>query len=313
MAFVAFRVLSLFVLSTAAVVTVIGAAKNPTCGSPTIGEPLFPLDRDLLQFALNLEHTECDFFLFGALGRGLDSVAPELAMGGPPPIGARKANLDATTKLIIEEFAYQEVGHLRAIKSTVGGFPRPQLDLSAHNFANIMDNALGYHLNPPFDPYVDTLNYLLASYAIPYMGLVAYVGANPNTNGFVAKRLLAGLLAVEAGQDAIIRAILYQRKDELVAPYNITVAEFTVRISELRNRLAMCGMKDEGLLVPRELGAEARMSTNILSANKDSLGYKRTPAEVLRVVYGTGSEHVPGGFLPKGGDGKIARAFLASP
>ncbi|XP_074589144.1 ferritin-like catalase Nec2 [Curcuma longa] len=314
MAFVTVHVLSLFLLSTAAVAAVTGEARDPAaCEPEAIGAPVFPLDRELLQFALNLEHTECDFFLFGALGRGLDSVAPDLAMGGPPPIGARKADLDETTRLIVEEFGYQEVGHLRAIKSTVGGFPRPQLDLSAHNFANIMDDALGYHLNPPFDPYAGALNYLLASYVIPYMGLVAYVGANPNTNGFVAKRLLAGLLAVEAGQDAIIRAILYQRKHELVAPYNITVAEFTGRISELRNRLAMCGVRDEGLLVPPEFGAEARLSTNILSANRDSLGYQRTPAEVLRVVYGTGSEHVPGGFLPDGGDGKIAREFLAFP
>ncbi|WOL11822.1 hypothetical protein Cni_G20586 [Canna indica] len=285
---------------------------NPSCASkpPASATPISSSDVDLLQFALNLEHTECDFFLYGALGCGLDAIAPELAMGGPPPIGARKANLDETTRLIIEEFGYQEVGHLRAIKNTVGGFPRPQLDLSAENFAKIMDDAFGYHLNPPFDPYNNTINYLLASYAIPYMGLVAYVGANPNINGFVSKRLLAGLLAVEAGQDAIIRAKLYERMHEFVPPYQITVAEFTNRISSLRNRLANCGIKDKGLLVPHELGAEGRISTNILSANRDSLGHRRTPAEVLRVVYGTGSERQPGGFLPKGGNGKIARELL---
>lgn len=271
---------------------------------------MFPYDVDLLQFALNLEHMECDWFLYGALGYGLDAIAPKLAMGGPPPIGAMKAKLDNLTQRIIEEFGYQEVGHLRAIKSTVGGFPRPLIDLSAHNFANIMDDAFGYHLNPPFNPYNNSLNYLLASYIIPYMGLVGYVGANPNIDGFVSKRLLAGLLAVEAGQDAIIRALLYERAQELVPPYNITVAEFTIRISNLRNELAKCGIKDEGLIVPIELGAEQRTSSNIISANADSLGYRRTPAEILRVVYGTGNEHQPGGFLPKGGNGKIARELL---
>ncbi|XP_017698338.1 desiccation-related protein PCC13-62-like [Phoenix dactylifera] len=285
---------------------------QPICPSnpPAVSVPVLPYDVDLLQFALNLEHIECDWFLYGAFGYGLDAVDRELAMGGPPPIGAMKANLDHLTQRIIEEFGYQEVGHLRAIKSTVGGFPRPLIDLSVHNFAKIMDDAFGYNLNPPFNPYINSLNYLLASYIIPYMGLVGYVGANPNIEGFVSKRLLAGLLAVEAGQDAVIRALLYERAKELVPTYNITVAEFTIRISNLRNELAKCGIKDEGLIVPVELGAESRICSNIISANDNSLAYRRTPAEILRVVYGTGNEHQPGGFLPKGGSGKIARELL---
>lgn len=126
-------------------------------------------------------------------------------------------------------------------------------------------------------------------------------------------QLLAGLLGVESGQDAVIRTILYEQAEEVVHPYNYTVAEFTNRISNLRNELAMCGIKDEGLIVPKELGAENRTTSNILSANVDSISYARTPAEILRIVYGTGDEHKPGGFLPKGGNGAIARSFLKMP
>lgn len=71
----------------------------------------------------------------------------------------------------------------------MGGFPRPQLDLSSHNFAKLMDEAFGYHLDPPFDPYCNSLNYMLASYVIPYMGLIGYVGTNPNLKGYRAKRV----------------------------------------------------------------------------------------------------------------------------
>ncbi|KAA8536843.1 hypothetical protein F0562_029321 [Nyssa sinensis] len=288
---------------------------DPICQPtyPPDAIPVYEEDRDLLQFAENLEFLEAEFFLWGALGHGLDGIAPELAMGGPPPIGGQKAKLDFLTENIITEFAYQEVGHLRILESTVGGIPRPQLNLSAPNFASVFDAAFGYALMPPFDPYHDSLSYMLASYVIPYMGLVGYVGANPIINGYQSKRLLAGLLGVESGQDAVIRMYLYERAKEVVHPYHHTVAEFTIRISELRNRLAMCGIKDEGIIVPLELGAENRTESNVLSANTDSISYSRTPGEILRVVYSSGDEHVPGGFYPNGANGRIAQEFLKKP
>jgi len=70
-------------------------------------------DVDLLEFPLNLEFFEAEFFLYGALGYGLDKVAPNLTKGGPTPLGAKKANLDHFTQDVILQFAYQEVGHLR--------------------------------------------------------------------------------------------------------------------------------------------------------------------------------------------------------
>lgn len=71
-------------------------------------------DVDLLEFPLNLEFLEAEFFLYGALGYGLDKVAPNLT-GGPKPLGAKKANLDPFIKDIILQFALQEVGHVRLI------------------------------------------------------------------------------------------------------------------------------------------------------------------------------------------------------
>ncbi|KAF8393850.1 hypothetical protein HHK36_020048 [Tetracentron sinense] len=68
-------------------------------------------------------------------------------------------------------------------------------------------------------------------------------------------------------QDAVIRMYLYQQIEELVYPYNHTMAEFMIRISELRNQLAMCDVKDEGIIVPPELGVENRTCSNVLSAD----------------------------------------------
>lgn len=67
----------------------------------------------------------------------------------------------------------------RAIKQNVRGFPRPQLDISATNIGKIVEQAMNTTLDPPFNPYENSLNFLIASYIIPYVGLTGYVGANP--------------------------------------------------------------------------------------------------------------------------------------
>ncbi|WJZ86719.1 hypothetical protein VitviT2T_006153 [Vitis vinifera] len=267
-------------------------------------------DIDLVEFPLNLEFLEAEFFLWGSQGYGLDTVAANLSKGGPPPVGARKATLDPFIRDVIYQFALQEIGHLRAIQSKVKGFPRPLLNLSAASFADVMNSAFGKPLNPPFDPYANGLNFLLASYVIPYVGLTGYVGTNPNLQGAASKRLVAGLLGVESGQDAVIRALLYRKAAAKVHPYGITVADFTYRISNLRNNLGKSGLKDEGLVVPPVRGAEGKSRGNVLAGDKFSLAYARKPEEILRIVYGGGSERNPGGFYPQGANGRIARSFL---
>lgn len=75
--------------------------------------------------------------------------------------------------------------------------------------------------------------------------------------------LVSSLLGAEVGQDAVLRTLLYERVMQTVAPYSITVAEFTARISELRNWLTMCGIKDKGIIIPLYLGAENCPMSNI--------------------------------------------------
>ncbi len=76
-----------------------------------------------------------------------------------------------------------------AIKKALGSryFPRVQLDLSTADWAKIFDNAFGEKLDPPFNPYKNSLNYLISTYTIPYVGLTGYVGASPLLQGEGAK------------------------------------------------------------------------------------------------------------------------------
>ena len=78
----------------------------------------------------------------------------------------------------------------RAIQSVVEGFPRPLLDISSSSFAKVMNSALGRSLDPPFDPYSSSLNFLLASYLVPYVGLTGYVGANPKLQGATSRKVM---------------------------------------------------------------------------------------------------------------------------
>lgn len=122
-------------------------------------------------------------------------------------------------------------------------------------------------------------------------------------------QLVAGLLGVESGQDAVIRTEMYRMKDKKVAPYDYTVADFSNAISMLRND-ASHAFLDEGLVVPKKVGAEMKVTGNLLSADKDSLSYGRTPAQVFATVYGTGDASKPGGFYPKGAQGVISAELL---
>ncbi|KAK9104009.1 hypothetical protein Scep_020853 [Stephania cephalantha] len=268
-------------------------------------------DNDLLQFAMNLEFLEAEFFLHGAFGEGLDTFAPELTGGGPPPIGVQRAPLHWLVRDVIVQFGFQEVGHLRAIQQSVDPIPRPMMDLSVTHFAKLMDMVIGTPLDPPFDPYRNDINFLLGSYILPYIALTGYVGSNQYLNGTNTKRLLAGLLAVESGQDAVIRAMLYERALQHVHPYPLNVAEFTQKISTFRDQLSLSLIdKDDGVVTQKPERNQGTSQGNIINGDWNSIAFSRTPQEILRIVYETGSETSPGGFFPFGANGNIARAYL---
>ena len=78
----------------------------------------------------------------------------------------------------------------RAIKESIpNAFPRVQLDLSASVFASTLNTALGQNLSEPFNPYANSLNWLLAIYLVPYVGLTGYVGAIPRISSRTARRV----------------------------------------------------------------------------------------------------------------------------
>eukprot|EP00897_Mesotaenium_endlicherianum_P003871 jgi/Mesen1/3511/ME000197S02530 len=274
--------------------------------------PHFP-DTDYFQLALNLEYLEAEFYFFAAYGYGLDGYKPSYNGGGPPPVGGQKGNLSAPIRGVAEMLALQEAGHIRIIREYLGSksVARPQIDISITNWNKLVSTALGFKLSTPFNPYQDDLHFLIAAFALPYVGLTAYVGTNPNLVTVPGKQLLAGVLGVEGGQDAMLRTLLWTHINDKVVPYTQTVDLITARITALRDILdGNSRLEDEPIIVSPPMGAEGRTKTNILAANGDSLSYARNGEETLRIVYSTGDAHKPGGFFPKGANGNIAGSFL---
>ncbi|KAL3626625.1 hypothetical protein CASFOL_030174 [Castilleja foliolosa] len=201
----------------------------------------------------------------------------------------------------------------------VAGFARPLINISKECFGDIMENVVGHALIPPFDPYANDINYLLASYLIPYVGLTGYVGAASNLQDPVFKNWWLGFWAwnqvkmqlseLYSIKNRIGRYFLIKKKsNRRYPPQFYTVADFTNMISEFRDKLGGEGLKDEGIWVDQRLGAEGKVNGNVLAGDEYSMSYERSPNEILRIVYGN-KDGVPGGFFPNGAGGKFARAY----
>ena len=243
------------------------------------------VDADFLNFALNLEYLEAEFYLRAATGSGLTAAdtgnSTSLTTGGRQVVGATPVEMQ-----YIYEIAQNELDHVRFLRSALGSaaVAAPAIDLSAS--FNALASAAG--LGSTFDPFASYQNYLIGAFIFEDVGVTAYHGAIR----YLTVSAAAQIHAVEAYHAASIRSQIVAAGSSLVQTANAVVT--------LRSTL---GGANETML----------SATSIVAANPTtSIGYERTTDQVLHIVYGTGGTAGvnKGTFFPAGLNGTISSTLV---
>ncbi len=253
--------------------------------SSTPAEAVGMNDAAILNFALNLEYLEAEFYIRAVTGAGLDA-ADTYGLGVQGPVNGGRA-VDFSTAAIrayAQEIAQDELNHVRFLRTVLAekAVAEPCIDLT--NSFNVLAQAAG--LAPSFDPFADENAFLLGSFIFEDVGVTAYLGAAPLVKNKTVLSAAASILAVEAYHASEVRLLLSQRG----------FTSETQKISDLR--AALSGAADDQ-------GIQLNGVANIVPTDSNSLAFSRTTRQVLNIVYGAQNAS-SGLFFPTGLNGPIA-------
>jgi hypothetical protein len=272
---------------TASAAALVAAGCGGTSTPPTSTTPTSPTltDSDYLNFALNLEYLEAEFYLRAATGNGLASADSGNATSKTTG-GTQVPGLTMVQSEYLYEIAQNELDHVRFLRNALAtaAVTAPAIDLV--NSFNALASAAG--LGSSFNPFTNFSNFLIGAFIFEDVGVTAYHGAAKLLTSKTNLTAAAEIHAVEAYHAASIRSQIVLAGTSLVSMANAV----------------------EGVRSMLGGGNETTLSaTGIVAANATtSIGFERTSDQVLHIVYGTGGgASVKGGaFFPSGMSGNIS-------
>ena len=306
----------------AGAVAAVGAAAI-TIGSRATAQVL--ADPDILNFALNLEYLEAQFYSYAVFGTGLPAAqtAPGSASTttqGAVTGGRAVTFTDPLVAQYAREIAGDEVAHVAFLRSQLGtaAVAQPAIDIgsTATSAFSVAARAAGLvGAGVAFDPYASDENFLLAAFLFEDVGVTAYKGASTALTSKTYLDAAAGILAAEAYHASIIRTVLYRKG--LDTPSLRTSAD---AISNARDSLDGLVEDDQGIspvtlvstqtattpagaYAPQVPAALLGTASNIVPTGPDGLAYGRAIGNVLNIVYLTSAAVNKGGFFPNGVNG----------
>ncbi len=260
-----------------------------------------PTDADVLNFALNLEYLEAQFYSYAAFGNGLpaSSLTGTGTRGGVT--GGRQVPFqDPIVRQYALEIAQDEINHVNFLRGALGrsAVAQPQLDISANPNGAFSSAARAAGLvgaGQSFDPYANDNNFLLGAFIFEDVGVTAYKGASPLIANKTYLEAAAGILAVEAYHASIVRTTLYGKGMQTPS---LRLIEATEAISGARDSVDNSVDDDQGV-------APIGNASNIVPLDENGLAYSRTTGDVLNIVYLNSGAVSQGGFFPNGVNGNI--------
>jgi hypothetical protein len=296
-------------------------------------------DTDILNFALNLEYLEANFYYLAAFGTNITVASGGAAAQGINGTGTQgtvvvKANPKVPfTNLAVAayalETAIEEGKHVAFLRGalTTAAVAQPQIDLL--NSFNSLATLAG--IPTPFDPFANDGTFLLGAYIFEDVGVSAYSGAAPFiTTTPTGKQYLAaaaGILAVEAYHAGLIRTTMNAKDDGSLGVPAGTFASYTAKISTVRSNAAKAipqspsnpldaSPDDYGIGVPSAqvtlgaAGVKVSRSQIVDADQTNATAFARTTSQVLNIVTGGGAvtagTKATGVFFPAGLNGTFS-------
>jgi hypothetical protein len=264
---------------------------TPTSLPPTTS------DQDILNFALNLEYLEAQFYAFAVNGQSI----PVNLLGGTgrpgAPTGGRQVTFtDPMVRSFAREIAADEQAHVAFLRSQLGSVAvaQPDLDISAGGAFSAAARAAGLISgNQTFDPYASDENFLLGAFIFEDVGVTAYKGSAALINSKVYLEAAAGILAAEGYHAAMVRTALFRKG--IAAP---TLIDSTEAISNARDSLDGASDLDQGI-------RPANNVANIVPTDANALAFGRSAGQVLNIAYLNRAATDRGGFFPNGVNGAV--------
>jgi Ferritin-like domain len=270
-------------------------------------------DADILNFALNLEYLEANFYYLAAFGTTIDVANAASTAAGAPKIALTGTVGTAGTVMggsqvpfsTIEvgsyatETAVEEGKHVKLLLGALGSSAVAQPAINLGSSFPALATAAKIPGGSAFSPYASDDDFLVGAYVFEDVGVTAYHGAAALLTDKANLATAAGILAVEAYHAGLIRTTI-----NYIDPDSTSIASFTNLISTLRAQLSQAGLlgaapgpydtnPDDFGLAPFQVslaGGGNVTATRLTDADQTNvIAFARNTTQVLNIVTGGGA------------------------